>query len=274
MTLEPPTAHSFRKWFTGEGGDFHPNALFSEGIKIALLFEISLTLRAIKVPSGYSIIAREDLPIDTAVVKCPFDLAITEELAQRCLLKLTDLKVLVSSKRWGDLASETPSISLVLHNASSKGEELVNNYGAKPNSELILGYGFSLSQNPDDTIVLKIGGIDGKKWEVGRSARGADGLWDEILHSVQQDPESPPNYEDQLDASGALLDMLHGLLDRLPSDREGRRAEMRQEVALMLHDYVEGQRDILQSLVDFAHEQEKLAIEAARAEGVEIVLED
>ncbi|KAF5388340.1 hypothetical protein D9615_000634 [Tricholomella constricta] len=408
MTSEPATAVSFRNWFIEHGGEFHPHALFSE------------------VPSGYCIVTREDLPVDTTVVKCPFNLAITEELSQRCLLKLMNLKELVSSEQWSErqwiasylsfhwiiedsshllhyaymktlptaqklrtplhftrlelqmfegtnlygasldrekewrhewsqchatvvninpewgskftwdsyltaatflssrafpssvlsptpsllsspdtkpvllpgidalnhargepvswvvsyprannnTTSETPSISLVLHNPPTQGRELFNNYGAKPNSELILGYGFSLPQNPDDTIVLKIGGINGKKWEVGRSARGADGLWDEILHSMQQNPESPPNYEDQLDASGALLDMLQGLLDRLPSNREGRRVEMRPEVALMLHDYVEGQRDILESLIDFAHEKEKLAVDAAREEGIEIILED
>jgi len=180
----------------------------------------------------------------------------------------------VSYPKSDDPESETPSISLVLHNPSQQGQELLNNYGAKPNSELILGYGFSLRRNPDDTIVLKIGGINGQKWEVGRYARSADGLWKELLHFVRQDSESPPNYEDQLNTAAAFLDMLQSLLDRLPSDHGDRWVEMRPEVALMLHDYVEGQRDILQSLVDFAHVKEQLAVDAARAEGIYIVLED
>ncbi|KAG6910990.1 hypothetical protein DXG01_006044 [Tephrocybe rancida] len=170
-------------------------------------------------------------------------------------------------------SSDSPKISLVLHKPSTRGQELLNNYGAKPNSEFILGYGFALAQNPDDTIVLKIGGTDGKKWEVGRSARGAEGLWDEILTSVQQS-SGPPNYEDYLDAAGALLDMLQTLINRLPPEKDERQVEMRPEVALMLHYYVEGQRDILESLIDFAHERERLAVEQARAEGIEIVLED
>ncbi|KAG6854344.1 hypothetical protein C0991_007849 [Blastosporella zonata] len=169
-------------------------------------------------------------------------------------------------------ASNSPKISLVLHNPSTRGQELLNNYGAKPNSEFILGYGFALEQNPDDTIVLKIGGTNGKKWEVGRSARGAEGLWIEILTSLQQSPD--PNYEDQLDAAGALLDMVQTLLDRLPPEKDDRRVEIRPEIALMLTYYVEGQRDILESLLDFAHEKERLAVEQARAEGIEIVLED
>lgn len=134
-----------------------------------------------------------------------------------------------------------PSISLVLHTSAIPGQELYNNYGAKPNSELILGYGFSLPENPDDTIVLKIGGIEGKKWEVGRAARGASGLWTEILESITQDPNLPPNYEDQLDAAGILMEMSQTFLDRLPSTNGSEeRIEMRPEVALMLHNYVEG----------------------------------
>ncbi|KAG5654591.1 hypothetical protein H0H81_011566 [Sphagnurus paluster] len=179
----------------------------------------------------------------------------------------------ISYPRTNSSTSDSPSISLLLHNPFNKGQELLNNYGAKPNAELILGYGFSLPDNPDDTIVLKIGGIN-KKWEVGRAAQGAEALWDEILGSIQQDPDSPPTYEDELDAAGALLEMIQSLIDRLPVERDGRRAEMRPEVTLMLHDYVEGQRNILQSLIDFANEKEKKAVEAARAEGVEIILED
>jgi hypothetical protein len=140
-----------------------------------------------------------------------------------------------------ETVSKTQNISLVLHTPSSRGQELLNNYGAKPNSELILGYGFSLPQNPDDTIVLKIGNIDGKKWEVGRSAKEVDGMWNEIVCSVQEHPGSLPTYEDHLSAAGALIEMVETLLNRLPSDTaDPRRAEMRPEVLLMLHDYVEG----------------------------------
>ncbi|KAG6888901.1 hypothetical protein C0992_007140 [Termitomyces sp. T32_za158] len=168
--------------------------------------------------------------------------------------------------------TKTPKLSLVLHSSFTKGQELLNNYGAKPNSELILAYGFALSHNPEDTIVLKIGGSS-KKWEIGRSAHGAEGLWNEILTSIQQTPDSP-NYEDHLDAASTMLGMLQTLLDRLPPDRDDRGVDMRPEVAVMLDYYVEGQRDILESLMDYAREKERLAIEDARAQGIEIVLED
>ncbi|KNZ77222.1 SET domain-containing protein [Termitomyces sp. J132] len=404
---------SFRNWLAEHGGGFHRQAQFVE------------------VPSGFSILAVSDLPADTTVVECPFDLAITEELAQRCLLQILDLKEEVeisgwterqwislylcchwifeksrslhlnvlshllhyayvktlpsasklrtplhftrlelelfqgtnlygaaldrervwraewsqcrnalskANPEWGskfsweyyltastylssrafpssllspapsllsspdtkpvllpgidalnhgrkqpvswvvsyadsDVTSrKKPKISLVLHSPFTQGQELLNNYGAKPNSELILGYGFALSQNPDDTIVLKIGGSN-ERWEIGRSARGAEGLWNEILTSVQQTPEFS-SYEDQLDAASTMLDMLQALVDRLPPDRDDRRVNMRPEVAIMLDYYVEGQRDILESLMNFAHEKARLAIDQARAEGIEIVLED
>jgi len=167
---------------------------------------------------------------------------------------------------------KTPNISVVLHTPSDRGQELLNNYGAKPNSELILGYGFSLPQNPDDTIVLKIGGINGKKWEIGRSAKGVEGIWNEIVCSIQENADAAPNYEDHLNAASALVEMVETLLDRLPDRLQ--HMDLRPEVSLMLHDYVEGQRDILESVIGFAHEQERLAIEAALTEGVEIVLED
>ncbi|KIM46435.1 hypothetical protein M413DRAFT_24163 [Hebeloma cylindrosporum] len=104
--------------------------------------------------------------------------------------------------------SPPPIISLVIHSSGVRGQELFNNYGPKPNSELILGYGFSIAHNPDDTIVLKIGGIGGNKWEIGRNAQGVDGLWKEILSNFCQPSQEGPTYEDVLDASGTLQEMV------------------------------------------------------------------
>ncbi len=136
------------------------------------------------------------------------------------------------------VVTDAENISLVIHTSASAGEELFNNYGAKPNSEFILGYGFSLPNNPDDTIVLKIGD---KKWEVGREAKGADQVWDAFLSFVSQNPE--PDYEDYLEAAAALDDAVQQLIERLPADKgPSARLEMRPEVMAMLHDYVEGMR--------------------------------
>ncbi|KAK0491238.1 SET domain protein [Armillaria novae-zelandiae] len=168
------------------------------------------------------------------------------------------------------VVTDAENISLVIHASANAGEELFNNYGAKPNSEFILGYGFSLPHNPDDTIVLKIGD---KKWEVGREAKGADQVWDAFLSFVSQNPE--PDYEDYLEAAAALDDAVQQLMQRLPADKgPSARLEMRPEVMAMLHDYVEGQRDILRSLVEFCETKKQLAVEMAKAAGIDLVFDD
>lgn len=137
----------------------------------------------------------------------------------------------------------------MIHSPTPAGSELLNNYGPKPNSELILGYGFSIPQNPDDTIVLSIGGVQDtakQKWEVGRGANGVDGLWAQVLDAVSQTPtsekdseESPAKrFEDQLDAAGMLGQMCQAYLDRLPDPANTR--NIRPNVQGMLEHYVEG----------------------------------
>ncbi|OSX56701.1 hypothetical protein POSPLADRAFT_1159712, partial [Postia placenta MAD-698-R-SB12] len=120
------------------------------------------------------------------------------------------------------------SISLVLHNAHPAGAELFNNYGPKPNAELILGYGFALPHNPDDTIVLKLGGAPAAQhapqnsavvgWEVGRDARGAEPVWEAVLAAVcESDTEDEDRtVEDELCAADALEEMAQNLYERLP----------------------------------------------------------
>ncbi|KAF8639752.1 hypothetical protein AX17_001014 [Amanita inopinata Kibby_2008] len=171
-------------------------------------------------------------------------------------------------------SQKEPVISLVLHGPTEPGQELFNNYGPKPNSELILGYGFSLPDNPDDTIILKIGGINGERWEIGRAARGVEGLWDEIIRSLESDSDDNPSYEDQLEAAGLLTEMVQDLLKRLPKTSVECNTGMRPDVNLMLRDYVQGQRDILESLIEFTRRKEQDAIAVARAEGIELVFED
>lgn len=136
--------------------------------------------------------------------------------------------------------SPPPIISLVIHSPGVHGQELFNNYGPKPNSELILGYGFSIAHNPDDTIVLKIGGIGGNKWEIGRNAQCVEGLWKEILSSFCQSSEEAPTYEDVLDASGMLQEMVQTLIERLPANAPPEAQGIRPEVAMMLSHYLEG----------------------------------
>ena len=147
-----------------------------------------------------------------------------------------------------------PSISLVLHRPTAAGGELYNNYGPKPNAELILGYGFALPNNPDDTIVLKIGGRQearhGGKWEVGRNASGLEPLWDALKSAVQgeggEDDEGLDAYdlETELAAVDLLGEMTTSLRDRLPPDSTelsgNAKASARPDVLQMLDRYLEG----------------------------------
>ena len=194
-------------------------------------------------------------------------------------------------------------IALVIHTPTPSGSELLNNYGPKPNSELILGYGFSIPNNPDDTIVLKIGGpsaprpmassssspLEGdiaRRWEVGRGARDAEPVWEAVLAAViaqsaedddemdDDDDEDEPSVEDELCAADMLADMAQSLHDRLPPFPPTNAAEVRPEVLLMLEHYLEGQRDILQALVAFSREKEAAAMEKARELGLDVVDEE
>jgi len=175
-----------------------------------------------------------------------------------------------------DNSSGALSIGVVLHSGAELGEKLFNNYGAKPNAELILGYGFTLPQNPDDTILLKIGGMmaDGKDkmWEVGRNAVGAEAMWDAILRWLTKDGEAQHAFEVELDASEMLVDMTQTLLERLPDVRDV--AGLRPEISVMLEQYVEGQRDILEAIINFARRKVMFAVEAAHAQGIELVFEE
>lgn len=150
-------------------------------------------------------------------------------------------------------------LSLSIHLPSRPGEELLNNYGAKPNSELILGYGFSLEGNPDDTIVLSIGGgpatpdpnpEEKERWEVGRNARGVDGVWNYVLKAISsashpeevEEPEAT-RFENQLDAAGMLSEMCRSYLDRLPripAVSSEWPPELRPQVLTMFAHYIEG----------------------------------
>ncbi|KZT69429.1 SET domain-containing protein [Daedalea quercina L-15889] len=178
------------------------------------------------------------------------------------------------------LSSEnTQTISLVLRTSTASGQELFNNYGPKPNAELILGYGFSLPENPDDTIVLKIGGnpagsasASQPKYEVGRNASGADPVWNTVLAAICGDPEES-TVEDELDGAEMLAEMVENLRNRLPQPGAAGQ-DLRPEVATMLEHYLEGQREILHSLIAFARDKERQAIQKAREQGLQIVDEE
>ncbi|KAF5321297.1 hypothetical protein D9619_000190 [Psilocybe cf. subviscida] len=172
-----------------------------------------------------------------------------------------------------------PTIALVLHTPTKAGQALNNNYGPKPNAELILGYGFSLPNNPDDTIVLKLGGAGGgRKFEVGRGSKGVEAVWEEILAQIRQGAGKSPDvdedaeehfqeYDDLLDAALMFKDMLRTLQKRLPSDSilDETPGHVRPEVA--------SQRDIVSSLLAWAKEKEREAVQMAQDAGEDVEME-
>ena len=142
-------------------------------------------------------------------------------------------------------------ISLVIHNPIAAHTEVLNNYGAKPNSEFILGYGFSLPANPDDTIVLRIGGRreglekSGRAWEVGRDGKGSEGLWEEMVAIFARGSDSDKEeihaeWEHELEAAETLKEMVERKLMTLPHTMEGIQEGIRKDVFQMVQHYVEG----------------------------------
>lgn len=121
--------------------------------------------------------------------------------------------------------------------------EVFNNYGAKPNDEFILGYGFSLPDNPDDTITLQIGGsTTSLKWVVGRNAHNVEGLWCDVQSMVVGE-ESDCAFEDDLETAAVLSDMVRAKLDGMKTVADVRQSDaIRPTVRVMLEHYIAGRR--------------------------------
>jgi len=190
-------------------------------------------------------------------------------------------------------AASIISLSLVTHQASNSGSEILNNYGAKPNSELLLGYGFTLPANPDDTIMLKIGGTRrddddaaaataAARHEVGREAHGAAAVWGVIMDAVKAEDEEGAEWQIILDSADMLRSMTESLLGRLPQAKSktvvvpgseaGSIIKLRGDVVEMIGHYVSGQREVLQDLLQYADDREMGGVAVARLEGIVIQL--
>ncbi|KAG8897407.1 hypothetical protein FRB99_008167 [Tulasnella sp. 403] len=180
-------------------------------------------------------------------------------------------------------------ISVVCGTDVPAGCEVFNNYGAKPNSELILGYGFALENNPDDTIVLQLSGSP-KKWEVGRkenpsSSRTLQALfeeacettvskWKDVTRKETGAAFDDEDIEDEIillrrDATLFLLEATRRKLQALPplADLEDA-LNVRQAVREMIKWYVQGQHDVLNYVNEFF--EEKLKTIEAELDGMGI----
>lgn len=135
------------------------------------------------------------------------------------------------------------------------GEEVLNNYGLKSNAELILGYGFSLPDNPEDVLVLKLGGdaTSGRRFELGRSLHELDGVFQEfrrafIAQVSSADPDAVlEDWEIEMEVTDRLKEMLATMADRLhvtqnklEAYEKEQKGTARPEVIEMIRNYIRG----------------------------------
>jgi hypothetical protein len=146
--------------------------------------------------------------------------------------------------------------TLLLRSPTLAETEVFNNYGPKPNSELLLGYGFIIPSNPEDTIVLKLGG-SAHRHEISRDVFTPAGcsemrdLWAEVEMMVLtsgEDDESVTSmeggWEVTLEVCEALKDMVARKIDALPDltsfTSSPNPPAVRPDVTEMIIEYVQG----------------------------------
>lgn len=160
----------------------------------------------------------------------------------------------------GASPASVESVNFVAGAALDEGAQVWNNYGPKPNEELLHGYGFVLAPNPDDTLGLKLGGaaavppavaarLAADKLDMGqRFVVGADGeLPQDLLkvvrillggggcghdHADDEDEHAAHQHEEEeleleADVLGMLGSMLEGKLAAIAEpDTEGCRPDV------------------------------------------------
>jgi hypothetical protein len=154
-----------------------------------------------------------------------------------------------------DQDAHEPHISLALDCARQRGEEVFNNYGLKSNAELILGYGFSLRDNPDDCVVLKLGGqgTSQKRHEIKRGLDGLGEVIEEMKDALTRQvtmmggEEEMTEWECELEVVEMFSEMVTGLgakmdacetrIETASKCKEG----IRKEVIEMGANYIRGQ---------------------------------
>jgi len=142
------------------------------------------------------------------------------------------------------------SLSLISHGHTGAFEELFNNYGAKPNDEFLLAYGFTIANNPEDVLHLKLPGDD-RIFQIARAAVGlgeAQAVWDEIGRRLQEGFATDEDDVDiafaelQLEIGQILPEMLRDLKEKLPSAAafDPSLPGIRPEVREVVRNYVDG----------------------------------
>ena len=195
------------------------------------------------------------------------------------------------------------SLSLVSETETSAGEEVLNNYGAKSNSSLILAYGFALPDNPDDTMSLKLASTsllgptqvrDDSEGavEIGRKARGAEELWksvrrhllhlrgDEDGNDTDENPIQDSGIEElelHLDVLETLRELIGGVVGNISSLLAKKGLEVSdsvrsEKIGRMQGWYLQGQLDIATDLQAWLQTQGKAILN--RQDELGVVFED
>ncbi|KZP00007.1 SET domain-containing protein, partial [Calocera viscosa TUFC12733] len=180
---------------------------------------------------------------------------------------LTSARLLPQAQASG-VGERGPYINLVHHPALEAGWQVFNNYGPKGNAEFLLGYGFTIPDNPDDTILLSI--PKGPAHEIGREGRGIQPLWNEVRERMGID-STDTDWQNIMDAGQAMSDMILVKLDvHDVVDDEIDMEAVRPLVRGYIKNYMEGQRDILESMHEYCQRMQRHAVQQAKAEGVEL----
>ncbi|PWW74526.1 SET domain-containing protein [Tuber magnatum] len=110
----------------------------------------------------------------------------------------------------------------------SAGAEVYNNYGPKPNEELLMGYGFTLPQNPFDTVLLKSSPplTPSQQSLLGKPPAG-------LYHLTPRNrtPENPSIYPPSLLTLTYILTSTPAEASRMPTARPTRPATKRNEIS-------------------------------------------
>ncbi|CAE6421435.1 unnamed protein product [Rhizoctonia solani] len=113
--------------------------------------------------------------------------------------------------------------------------------------------------------------------EIGRDAKNAEHLWELVLAKVSElghGEESISDWEIELEAAETIMSLTEQRMERLPDIGKAGEVDARKPVLEMIEYYLEGQRAILATLIQWAQAKRIGARDKALAEGVQLVLDD
>ena len=76
---------TFRSWLLDNGGYIHPDVFLTPGASFYLVIRRPKCQLSGTVSSGLNVVSHQDIPADTKIVSCPFNLAITPAVARKGL---------------------------------------------------------------------------------------------------------------------------------------------------------------------------------------------